>query len=371
MTKIRCDKCLGEFPLDADSMEEAKGGRVACRLCGSPVFVGGTDSVGEMDGPGGKDTPAGSEDEFERMLAGICEPDGDSAPPQGTVPPPVVLAARRDLLGKSARPAPLGSKKDASGRVTPAAPPPEPPKDAAPARPKEPEWTAPVRPTYTVSRSVSLDPDLMVENRCVAFFPEAPEMEPYRVLRTRIQQAAGEKGGNTVMITSALPREGKTLTAINLALTFSKTYLETALLVDCDLRQQRIHEVLGIPSARGLGDYLTGACSVSDMMVWPGVEKLIVISGGRTVSESSELLTSPSMKQLVEDMKGRYRDRYIFFDVPPVLSGADALAFAPLADHILFVVRAGTTPIPEARRALEMLPREKVIGLVLNRQPDR
>jgi non-specific protein-tyrosine kinase len=107
------------------------------------------------------------------------------------------------------------------------------------------------------------------------------------------------------------------------------------------------------------------------MMVWPGVEKLIVISGGRTVSESSELLGSPAMKALVEEAKDRYPNRYIFFDVPPVLSGADALVFAPLADHILFVVRAGTTPLPEVRRALEMLPREKVIGLVLNRQAGR
>jgi protein-tyrosine kinase len=103
--------------------------------------------------------------------------------------------------------------------------------------------------------------------------------------------------------------------------------------------------------------------------VWPGVEKLTLISGGRKVPNSSELLGSPAMKELVEDMKGRYPNRYVFFDVPPVLSGADAMAFAPLVDHILFIVRAGATPMPEAQRALSMLPREKVIGLVLNRQP--
>ncbi|MBE0603503.1 MAG: tyrosine protein kinase, partial [Deltaproteobacteria bacterium] len=239
---------------------------------------------------------------------------------------------------------------------------------APPDRPKDPARTLRVVPNYTVSRSVVLDPETLVENRCVAFFPEAPEMEPYRVLRTRILQAAEKKGGNTVMVTSALPQEGKTLTAVNLALTFSKAYLETALLVDCDLRQQKVHKMLGYESGKGLGDYVTDGCSVSDMIVWPGVDKLTVISGGRTVSESSELLGSPAIRELVEDMKGRYSNRYIFFDVPPVLTGADALAFAPLVDHILFVVRAGTTPTPEAQRALRMLPPEKVIGVVLNRQ---
>jgi non-specific protein-tyrosine kinase len=246
----------------------------------------------------------------------------------------------------------------------PLAPPPEPP----PAPPLDPVRASRILPTYNVSRGVQLDPEKMVENRCVAFFPDAPELEPYRVLRTRILQAAEKKGGNTMMITSALPREGKTVTAINLALTFSKTYLQTAMLVDCDLRQQRVHEVLGFESGLGLGDYLTDGCPVSDMIVWPGVEKLTLISGGKTVSESSELLGSPAMKALVEDMKNRYPNRYIFFDLPPVLAGADALAFAPLVDHILFVVRADVTPLPEVQKALEMLPKEKVIGLVLNRQ---
>ena len=254
----------------------------------------------------------------------------------------------------------------------PLVPRPEPPlatpPDPTPAPTLDPVRAARMSPTYTISRSVVLDPKTLEENRIVAFFPDSPELGPYRVLRTRILQAAEKKGGNTVMITSALPGEGKTVTAINLALTFSKTYLQTALLVDCDLRQQRVHEVLGFESTLGLGDYLTDGCPVSDMIVWPGVEKLTLISGGKTVSESSELLGSPAMRALVEDMEARYPNRYIFFDVPPVLAGADALAFAPLVDHILLVVQADATPLPEVQRALEMLPKEKVIGLVLNRQ---
>jgi len=165
-----------------------------------------------------------------------------------------------------------------------------------------------------------------------------------------------------------LPGEGKTLTAINLAFTFAREFKQTVLLVDCDLRQQKIHEYLGYPSEKGLIDYLLDDTPIADLITWPGMEKLTLISGGRTAVGSSELLGSPRMKELVDDMKNRYPDRFIIFDVPPVLSAADALAFAPMIDHILVVVRAGGTSIQDVRKSLKLIPKEKVMGLVLNRE---
>lgn len=225
-----------------------------------------------------------------------------------------------------------------------------------------------VSPKYSISRAVKLDQNLILTNRCVASLPNAPEVEYYRMLRTRILQASLETGGKTVMITSALPGEGKTLTAINLALTFAKEFSQTALLVDCDLKHQKIREIMGFESDKGLVDHLLHEAPLSSLMVWPGIEKLTLISGGRTIAGTSELLGSQRMRDVVDDMKNRYPERYVFFDVPPVLSGADALCFAPLVDHILLVVQAGVTPISEVNKALQLLPREKVIGLVLNRQ---
>jgi protein-tyrosine kinase len=175
------------------------------------------------------------------------------------------------------------------------------------------------------------------------------------------------------MITSALPGEGKTLTSCNLALTFAKEFDQTVLLVDSDLRQQKVHEYLGYESEKGLSNYLQNGTSLSDLIVWPGVEKLTVISGGNTVMASSELLNSPRMKDLVKDLKSRYPDRYVLFDVAPVLAGADAMAFAPQVDYIILVVRAGSTSIEDVKLALDLLPRKKVLGVVLNRadQVDR
>jgi non-specific protein-tyrosine kinase len=94
---------------------------------------------------------------------------------------------------------------------------------------------------------------------------------------------------------------------------------------------------------------------------------MTVISGGRTIDASSEFLGSQGMKGLVEEMKNRYRERYVIFDAPPVLIGADTMALAPLVDHILVVVRAGHTSAKDLLSALGMLPKEKVMGMVLNR----
>jgi non-specific protein-tyrosine kinase len=224
-----------------------------------------------------------------------------------------------------------------------------------------------VSPEYTVSRTVTLNWKKMAANRCVAADPQSQEIECYRVLRTRILHRTKRKSGNTVMITSAIPGEGKTLTAINLALTFAKAFSQTVLLVDADLRMQNVHKTMGYESPKGLVEHLLDGCPISELMVWPGVDKLTVISGGKTIEESSELLGSPGMATLVEAMKNRYPDRNVLFDVAPVLAGADAISLAPLVDHIVFVVEAGRTSARDVERALDLLPKEKILGMVLNR----
>ncbi len=235
---------------------------------------------------------------------------------------------------------------------------------AAPERVEKgkPGW---VSPSYTQSRTERLNPEFMADQRCVGFLPDAPELEFFRVLRTKILHRM-EKGGNTLMVTSALPGEGKTLTAINLSLTMAKEFDRTVLLVDCDLKQHGIQRTLGIQGQKGLADYLLNGCLLRELIVWPGVEKMTVISGERVVEGASELLGSPKMKELVTEMKTRYPDRLVIFDVPPVLAAADALVLAPFVDHVLLVVRAGKTPVHDVQKAIEMLPREKILGTVLN-----
>jgi non-specific protein-tyrosine kinase len=125
--------------------------------------------------------------------------------------------------------------------------------------------------------------------------------------------------------------------------------------------------VLGYESDKGLVDFFLDAEPLPNLIVWPGIEKMTVISGGRTIDASSEILGSQGMKELVEDMKTRYKERIVIFDAPPILIGADTMALAPLVDHIVVVVRAGHTSAKDLQSALGMLPKEKVVGMVLNR----
>ncbi len=225
-----------------------------------------------------------------------------------------------------------------------------------------------ISPKYSKSISMPLDTKLAAENRCIAVLPGSPEVESYKMIRTQILNKTSAKGWNTLMITSALPDEGKTTTAINLSMTFAREFDRTVLLVDCDFIRQNVHELLGIKSEKSLIDYLLDDSPITELLIWPGIEKFTLISGERTVYDSSELLGSPRMKELFKELKTRYCDRMVFFDVPPLLSSADALTFASLVDGIILVVQAGKTQLNDVRKALEMIPENKLVGLILNRQ---
>ena len=227
------------------------------------------------------------------------------------------------------------------------------------------EWTPPV---YSDSTRVQLDQECLLDNRCICISPDAPELESYKVLRTKIQQLTKEKGWNTVMVTSAEAGEGKTFTAVNLALTFARAYNQTVMLVDCDFRSQNVQKMMGFKSNAGLIDYLVDGRPLNEFIIWPGIDKMTVISGGRTFEDSSELLDSPRMKNLVNELKTRYDDRYIIFDVPPLLGTADAIALTPYVDCIIMVVEEGKTGMRNVRKAVEAIPREKFMGFVMNKQ---
>lgn len=224
-----------------------------------------------------------------------------------------------------------------------------------------------ISPEYSQSQAIHLDPGVIARNRCLAYTDDARETEAYRILRTRILHRTRSTGSNIIMVTSALPEEGKTLTAINLAVILAREFQHTVMLVDGDLRRQSVHKYLGCNGEKGLIDYLANGAPFSELIKWPGIEKMTFVSGGRSCEESAEILGSPRMKELIADIKGRYPERYIIFDAPPILTGADVLSFAPLVDHVVVVVQAGKTSMDDVRKALQFIPKEKVLGLVLNR----
>jgi len=231
---------------------------------------------------------------------------------------------------------------------------------------KEDRGQRPLKYTESVKRQ--LDPDVTELNRGICLFPNTDEIERYKILRTRINQESTGKPMNTVMVTSPNRGEGKTVTCINMGFTFARELNHTVCLVDCDFTGQDIHRYLGIESKNSLIDYFLDDVPLNELFIWPGVEKLTVISGDRTVLDSSELLSSEIMARLVKEMGNRYGDRYVFFDAPPVLERSEAISMAPLMDGILMVVEAGVTSKKDVQRAVELLPKDKFLGFVFNKQ---
>jgi non-specific protein-tyrosine kinase len=234
-----------------------------------------------------------------------------------------------------------------------------------PATSSGPEWEA---PEYSKTRRIDIDKDKIRENRCVSLMPDTPDSGLYDVLRAQVQFAAGEYDLRTIMITSAEPGDGKTLTCINLACAFAKSHHQTVLLVDADLKKQQVHRYLGINSQYGLINYLRDDRSIEQCLVWPGIDKIVLISGTETLQESSELASSPMMNTFLQDVRNRYEDRFVFLDTPPVLAGADTMAIAKLVDGIILVAQTGKTSKENFAKSVDLLPRDKIIGIVMNRE---
>ena len=220
---------------------------------------------------------------------------------------------------------------------------------------------------YTTTRIVPVDLNILIRNRLLVGSPNTMVVQNYKLLRTHILQQTLPEHRNALMVTGSLPGEGKTLTAINLAISMAQELDKTVLLVDADLHGPSIHQYFGMPAEAGLVDYLEGRKSIPELLVHPqGLDRLVILPAGQPSPWAPELIRSRRMAELVSELKHCYPDRYVFFDLPPLLSFADALAFAPLVDGILLVVRARKTGREDLVRCLKMLNPFRIIGYVFN-----
>ncbi len=222
--------------------------------------------------------------------------------------------------------------------------------------------------TYSQTRAAKMSPLVMKRNRIITAYPSGDYNDAYKILRTQVLQRLKENGWNTLAITSPGEDEGKSLMAINLAISLALEISHTVLLVDANLRHPSIHEHLGMPPGEGLSDYLLDDASLQELLVQPeGLDHVVLLPAGRPVQNSAEMLNSPKMAQLVSELKNRYPERIVIFDLPPVLAAADALAFAPYVDAALLVLEDGHTRQEDAKRALQLLDCTNVLGSVLNK----
>lgn len=176
------------------------------------------------------------------------------------------------------------------------------------------------------------------------------------------------KRGNMIMVTSALPGEGKTFTAINLATSIALERDQTVLLVDADVAKASIPEFLGIPYEKGLLDVLADeAIPLSDVMIRTQIDNFSILPAGRRHRNSTELLASEAMHKLVEELATRYPDRIIIFDSPPLLATSEASVLAEHMGQIVMVIETGKTPQEALREALGLVERCEFVGVVMNK----
>jgi len=241
----------------------------------------------------------------------------------------------------------------------PPAPLPE-PHDGSPAIPR----SAPGEPSLALFQGFSK----VVSEKLVVTPDIAPaSVEEYRKLAATLHHAQVDRGIRSVLITSAVVGEGKTLTATNLALTLSESYRRHVLLIDADLRRPSLHEVFQVPNVSGLNDGLDAGADrkLSIVQVSP---RLSILTAGKPDPDPMGNLSSPRMQRVLKEATERFE--WVIIDTPPVAIMTDANLLAAMVDVAVLVVLAGRTPFHALETAVQAIGREKILGVVLNRVED-
>lgn len=210
-------------------------------------------------------------------------------------------------------------------------------------------------------------------HRIVAPFLGEYEADVFRRLRTLVLQRLAERNAKTLGICSAGEGEGKSLTALNLAISLSFDVRHTVLLVELDFRCPKLHECFQAPLTKGLADVLNGEATIPECLLnlgYVGYDRLTLLPARSPLRASSEIIASPAMAEIARELRNRYPNRLIIYDLPPLLLSDDCLAFMEHLDAFLMVVGAGKATSEDVDRALSLADPSKMIGTVLNGSRD-
>lgn len=220
---------------------------------------------------------------------------------------------------------------------------------------------------YRRTRVLKLDAEHLERHRIVSFDPTDSRGAAFDLLRAQVVRKMREHGWRSLAVVSPTAECGKTFVAINLAVSLAQQASQTVLLADFDLRRPRIAEYLGLKCRHSLLDIAERRLELADVLVNPGIPRLVVLPSGAPVSKAAELLTSARGKALVSDLKGYYESRLVLFDLAPLLPNDDAISFLSEVDCVLLVVTQGYSKESEVKESLHLLQPFQLLGTVLNK----
>lgn len=200
-----------------------------------------------------------------------------------------------------------------------------------------------------------------------------PVSESFRVLRSKILfPSDGKARPRTIMVASSSPEEGKSFISVNLAVAIAKGLDQYALLVDCDLRRPSLAGLLGMGAEHspGLAEYLKSESELAELISKTSVDKLSLLPSGACPPNPAELLTSVRMNRLVNELSGRYSDRFIIFDSPPFQVASESLVLAKNVDGVVLVIGYGKSDRAKLKTMVEAIGQDRILGIVFNGQKD-
>ena len=227
--------------------------------------------------------------------------------------------------------------------------------------------TGPLRPQEPIEMPKETLVDWHPNDRQMFFNAEDGDpvaREQFRSLRMTLSELRAQSGVRVIMVGSALPGDGKTFVATNLAQAFAAQRDSRVLLIDCDIRHGSVAEVFGARKSPGLSEYLLGEKSLQDVLQRGVNSRISLISSGRYMAEPGELVADSKMQTLIQHMRQSFD--WIVIDTPPVIQFSDASVLAGVCDGTLLVLKAGTTPVRMAQRAAELFKGRNLLGAVLN-----
>lgn len=205
------------------------------------------------------------------------------------------------------------------------------------------------------------------KNLVTVLRPGTYESEQFRMVKASLLFPDSGTPLTSIMVTSAIPYEGKSFVAANLAVSIAQNINEHVLLVDCDLRSPSIHGQFGFGDMPGLSDYLSDNASLPSVFLRTGIDKLRILPGGKPAKNAPELLSSKKMSHLLSELSSRYSDRYIIIDTPPPMLTAETRVIAGQVDGVVLVVGFRKTPRKLVLNLIDILGKEKILGVILNR----